>query len=272
MKAGTAAGVFGGRNKKPTRAIQRSSSSVRKPEHPVCAAPTNRRARCEYLATYLPNIDHSPFHQSSPIALVPMYLLQTTYLLTPSPPSPTCARSDSGISPLFDCMIDEAIVYPPELRSELPRREERPDRVYGLRATKRLERILTRVDKRPAASGQCIGDSVRSHPFRDDAEPVHFPFLLLEAKSEKGPESLSDAANQTAFSIRELLLLQQDLQLAAGEGGPDNCAEPLVWFLSYKGEEWKVCIAYIDKKTDVSRFVSIRVTLRFFYFFFYIYI
>jgi hypothetical protein len=167
-------------------------------------------------------------------------------------------------------MIDEAIVYPPELRSELPRREERPDRVYGLRATKRLERMLTRVDKRPAASGQCIGDSVRSHPFREDAEPVHFPFLLLEAKSEKGPESLSDAANQTAFSIRELLLLQQDLQLAAGEG-PD-CAGPLVWFLSYKGEEWKVCIAYIDKKTEVSRFVSIRVLCFYFYIFILIFI
>ncbi|KAK0620777.1 hypothetical protein B0T14DRAFT_522131 [Immersiella caudata] len=161
--------------------------------------------------------------------------------------------SDLGINLLFDCMIDEAIVYPPELQAKLPRREERPDRVYGLRATKRLDRILSRVDKRHGASGQCIGDSVRSHPFREDAEPVHFPFLLLEAKSEKGPDSLSDAANQSAFSIRELLLIQQDLQLAAEES-PDWDAGPLVWFLSYKGEEWKVSIAYIDKRVDCSRF------------------
>lgn len=157
---------------------------------------------------------------------------------------------------MFDCQIDEAIVYPPELQSELSKREERPDRVYGLRLTKRLERILCSADKRPSAPGQSIGDSIRSHPFRDDAEPVHFPFLLLEAKSEKGSDSLSDAADQTAFSIRELLVLQENLRVAAGEG-PDWDAGPLVWFLSYKGEEWKVCIAYIDTENDCKHYVSI---------------
>ena len=132
-----------------------------------------------------------------------------------------------------------------------------------MRATRKLERVLSSIDKRYSASGQCISDSIRSHPFREDAEPVHFPFLLLEAKSEKGPDSLSNAAYQTAFSIRELLLLQDDLQLAAGEG-PEWDAGPFVWFLSYKGEEWRVCIAYVDKESDGMLFVSLHPRLRYF--------
>ena len=165
------------------------------------------------------------------------------------------ARSEPGINPLFDCQIDEAIVYPPMLQSQLSRREERPDRVYGLRQTRKLERILGLPDKRPSANGQCISDTIRSHPFREDMEPVLFPFLILEAKSEKGSDSLSDAADQTAFSIRELLELQEGLRIAAGES-LDWEADPLVWFLSYKGEEWKVCIAYIDTQNGHKNYVS----------------
>jgi len=70
-----------------------------------------------------------------------------------------------------------------------------------------------------------------------------FPFLVLEAKSEKGAESLSRAADQTAFAIRELLLIQEDFRVAAGENAEWDSG-PLVWFLSFKGEEWKVCIAH----------------------------
>ncbi|GAB1311352.1 Heterokaryon incompatibility domain-containing protein [Madurella fahalii] len=165
---------------------------------------------------------------------------------------------EPGINPLFDCHIEEAIIYPPELQSELPKREEKPDRVYGLRSTRRLERILCSSDKRLSTPGQCIGDSIKSHPFREDAEPVHFPFLILEAKSEKGSDSFSDAANQTAFSIRELLMIQEDLRVASGDG-PDWDAGPLVWFLSYKGEEWKVCIAYIETENDCTHFRVVQI-------------
>lgn len=153
--------------------------------------------------------------------------------------------------------MDEAIAYSPELKAEMSKGKEMPDRVYGLRATRRLEHILSSTDKRHSASGQCIGDSITTHPFtKDDVEPVHFPFLVLEAKSEKGPDSFSDIASQTAFSIRELLMLQENLRVAAGEG-PEWEAGPLVWFLSYKGEEWRVCIAYMKAENNCKHFVSI---------------
>ncbi|KAK3297244.1 uncharacterized protein B0H64DRAFT_431222 [Chaetomium fimeti] len=160
---------------------------------------------------------------------------------------------DPGISPLFDYHIEEAMVYPPELKSELAKREEKPDRIYGLRSTRRLERLLSSTDNRPSAAGQCVGDSITSHPFRGDAEPPNFPFFVLEAKSEKGADSFSDAAYQTAFAIRELLLLQENLRAAAGEDREWD-AGPLVWFLSYKGEEWKVSIAYIEIKDGCQYF------------------
>ncbi|KAI0381180.1 hypothetical protein F5Y04DRAFT_281154 [Hypomontagnella monticulosa] len=154
---------------------------------------------------------------------------------------------DSGISPLFDDRVDEAINYPQELQSELPKRGERPDRVYGLRVTRRLERLLESKDRRPSARGGDVGDVVRSNPFREDGDPIIFPFLLIEAKSEKGAHSFSDIETQTAFAIRELLELQDGLRVASGEA-QDWEAGPLVWFLSYKGELWRVSIAYIEIK------------------------
>ncbi|KAL2192920.1 hypothetical protein P885DRAFT_5162, partial [Corynascus similis CBS 632.67] len=163
-------------------------------------------------------------------------------------------KAETGINPLFDYHIEEGIVYPEELKAELSRkRNEMPDRIYGMRATKRLERALNCLDKRPSASGQCISDSITTHPFGGDAEPVHFPFLVLEAKSEKGAESLSRAADQTAFAIRELLLIQEGLRVAAGEDAEWD-AGPLVWFLSFKGEEWKVCIAYVSVENGSQYF------------------
>jgi hypothetical protein len=138
----------------------------------------------------------------------------------------------------------------------MSKRDEKPDRIYGLRTTRRLEHILSSIDKRSSAGGQCIGDSIASHPFRGDEEPAHFPFLILEAKSEKGADSFTDMEYQTAFAIREMLVLQDNLRVAAGEGREWD-AGPLVWFLSYKGEEWKVSVAYMETENERNHFVSI---------------
>lgn len=173
---------------------------------------------------------------------------------------PNEPRDDSGINPLFDYHAEEGIVYPPDVKSELSKCKGIPDRVYGLRATRRLERILSSADKRRPASGQCISDTLVTHPFVGDSEPIHFPFLVLEAKSEKGSDSLTDAAYQSAFSIRQLLAIQEGLRVAAGEDA-DWDGGPLVWFLSNKGEEWKVCIAYIERKNDCKYFVSTRLPM-----------
>lgn len=131
--------------------------------------------------------------------------------------------------------------------------------MYGLRATRRLDRLLSSIDKRPSSAGKCLGKTIRSHPFNEDAEPIHFPFLLLEAKPEKSSDSFSDAEDQTAFSIREVLKLQDKLRSAAGDSTEWD-AGPLVWFLSFKGEEWRVCIGYIDTQSSVRHYVSLLPT------------
>ncbi|KAF5558568.1 hypothetical protein FMEXI_333 [Fusarium mexicanum] len=153
--------------------------------------------------------------------------------------------AEQGISPLFDDRAEEAIIYSRELRAELRKREHRPDRVYGLRVTERFSRLLD------------YARDIRTTPFRPDGEPLAFPFLVIEAKSEKGSDSFTDAEAQTSFAIRELLSIQQELAHAANEdqqwyGGP------LVWFLSYRGEQWRVFAAYIHNTTEKTFYRAVR--------------
>nr|RBQ99291.1 hypothetical protein FVER53263_00115 [Fusarium verticillioides] len=142
-----------------------------------------------------------------------------------------------GISPLFDDRAEEGIVYSSELRAELPKREHRPDRVYGLHVTERLSRLLS------------YAEDVRSSPFRLDGDPLVFPFLVIEAKSEKSTDSFTNNQVQTAFAIRELLSIQHELSQATNEGREWD-GGPLVWFLSYRGEEWRVSAAFVHTTAD----------------------
>ncbi|KAJ3533995.1 hypothetical protein NM208_g7734 [Fusarium decemcellulare] len=166
-------------------------------------------------------------------------------------------HTEQGIGPLFDDRADEAIVYDEEVRSQLPKREERPDRVYGLRRTKRLDRILCMDDKRLGSDGKTIEETLPTTPFRDDGEAIILPFLVLEAKSEKGGDSFTDMEVQTAFAIRQILLLQHGLYQAADEH-EDEGSGPLVWFLSNKGEQWRVAIGYVDSNGNSPRFLVTR--------------
>jgi hypothetical protein len=122
--------------------------------------------------------------------------------------------------------------------------------------TKRLERlILWSEDKRPSSGGRTIGECIRTSPLNaDGGEPVIFPFLVIEAKSEKGRDSFSDIEVQTAFSIRTLLKLQQDLRDAAGYDNESE-ASPLVWFFSYKGEQWRVSAAFVRNGRRIRSYV-----------------
>lgn len=123
--------------------------------------------------------------------------------------------------------------------------------------TNRLERLLLwSEDNRLSSDGKAIGQSIRTSPFRTDGEPVVFPFLVAEAKSEKGRDGFSDIEVQTAFTIYTLLELQQDLRDAAGEGSESELS-PLVWYLSYKGEQWRVSAAFVKHESGVRTYVRI---------------
>ncbi|KAF5599882.1 hypothetical protein FPANT_2987 [Fusarium pseudoanthophilum] len=155
------------------------------------------------------------------------------------------ALLDNGISPIFDDRAEQGMVCSPALQVELQKREVRPDRVYGLQATKRFGRLLE------------LTQGVRSNPFKPDGEPLIFPFLVIEAKSEKAGSSNSDIQLQTGFAIRELLMIQYELGEAAGEDGNWH-GGPLVWFVSYRGEDWRVSAAYIHKMDDEISYRVVR--------------
>jgi hypothetical protein len=83
---------------------------------------------------------------------------------------------------------------------------------------------------------------VRTNPFEDMIEPLLFPFLILEAKSES-PDGFHDVQSQTALPIRTLLKLQEDLQ--ASVTAAEHGSGPLVWFLSSRGDAWRVYGCYV---------------------------
>ncbi|KEF62473.1 uncharacterized protein A1O9_00446 [Exophiala aquamarina CBS 119918] len=160
-------------------------------------------------------------------------------------------RFDSGLNSIFDDRADELINHDPEIASQLPGRQK-PDRVYGFRATARFKRLLYCT---LSSSGTLIGESVKHSPFpnKNNNEPLLFPFLVLEAKSERGNGSFTQIETQTAFTIRTLLDLQYGLKKASGPGSQWK-AEPLVWFIGYKGEYWRISAAYVDDQVVPHRF------------------
>lgn len=127
--------------------------------------------------------------------------------------------------------------------------------------TKKLDQLLQySEDKRPSSGGKPIGESVKTSPFRADGASVIFPFLAVEAKSEKGRDGFSDIEAQTAFTIRTLLRLQQDLCDIADQDSEFE-ASPLVWFLSYKGEQWRVSAGFVKQEGAVQTYVRMMISL-----------
>lgn len=65
-------------------------------------------------------------------------------------------RIEQGVNEFFDGRAQEAIIQDTMLQFAMQERGE-PDRVYGLRMTKQLDRLLQWTeDKRPSAGGKMI--------------------------------------------------------------------------------------------------------------------
>jgi hypothetical protein len=97
-------------------------------------------------------------------------------------------------------------------------------------------------------------------PFRQVQDPVLFPFLVLEAKSEEG-DGFNDIETQTAFAIKKLLNIQLRLK-EANEKNRQWDTGPLVWFLSNRGDQWRVAAAYVQTERSEQHYVSCPVWLR----------
>ena len=114
------------------------------------------------------------------------------------------------------------------------RSAKRPDGVYGLAMTLSFAHYVNR------------GGRLKYSPF-SDGNPL-YPFLIIEAKSEKSEDGFVSVEQQSAASLKECLDLQ--LQLTNETGVP---LSPLVWFVGYRGDEWRLYAAVPHSGKIVSR-------------------
>lgn len=113
----------------------------------------------------------------------------------------------------------------------------RPDRVLGLGRTPELEHLLAAS---PSIPRTVIGEDM----------DMYFPFLVLEAKSEKNSVGFESIERQTVFPIRAMLDLQRNLEAASNVP-----FDPLVWFLANRGDEWRV-YACVPHRAHTVRYHS----------------
>ena len=163
---------------------------------------------------------------------------------------------DPGLNPLFSDRAEEVVLHDGSIQPALPKKEH-PDRIYGLRETYTFERTLSDLAK-PRDDQDIlripVRQAVRSTPFREDGDPLLYPFLILEAKSGKGQDSFDAIERQTAFPIRTLLKLQEDLAQQCSNH-PTWQDGPTVWFLANKGEEWRVSAGFVNPYEKDSGYV-----------------
>jgi hypothetical protein len=82
-----------------------------------------------------------------------------------------------------------------------------------------------------------IEDLIETSPFQNIGDPLLMPFLVFKAKSKDG-RGFQRCGIQTALPLWVLLNYQLQLQNQAGplseQGGP------LVWYIAYRGDSWRV--------------------------------
>ncbi|KNG85566.1 hypothetical protein ANOM_006655 [Aspergillus nomiae NRRL 13137] len=154
-----------------------------------------------------------------------------------------------GVNMVFSDRAEAAIKHDPPLPIQGRRRgqvSEEPDRVYGLRDTGSLRDVLNSINRHTVSDGnfQSLRETIEVSPFDDEGEQLLFPFLIMEAKSGKNGD-MAAVEMQTGFCIRRLLKLQHEL----GKAGEYRCGtfEPLVWFLSWSGEQWNVAGCFVKE-------------------------
>jgi hypothetical protein len=192
----------------------------------------------------------------------------------------------SGLNPLFSNRADQEFSYDPHFtasrkngehgkipssgKMQLPKR--RPDRLYGLRQTPHFETYLASParDVLDGTAAQAVADLmqtvdgnfeallvqnfIQATPFLQRGDPLLFPFLILEAKSEEG-HGHRNCGVQTALPIWALLKSQE--RLSDLSSCPlEELGGPLVWYISYLGDNWRISACYIATSRGQQTYVS----------------
>lgn len=166
---------------------------------------------------------------------------------------------DIGISNIFSERTQEACIDPDNSVSGVTKE---PDRIHGLNMTKNFEKLLGRRychDDKVVFAQQTVDQVVQfsMNPV-NGGKPLLYPFLIMEAKSEKSVDNFAQIEVQTCFPIRHALRLQHGLMNTPGNR-MDVPGGPLVWFLASKGESWRVYGAYmrVENETNEPSYVSL---------------
>ena len=135
-------------------------------------------------------------------------------------------RVDHNRPSIFSNKSDERVMHGNSgLEKEvIDQKYKRPDRVYGLSVTGSFAPFRERLTKASPFIGR--------HTL--------FPFLLVEAKSEKSASGFEEIERQTALSIRTCLKLQIDLDIESNQ-----VLDPVVYFFGFMGDEWRLYLAFM---------------------------
>ena len=157
-------------------------------------------------------------------------------------------RLESGISEIFSSRLQEIVYQTGEVDPNSYNPKKVPDRVHGLQRTKEFAEYLQRNyahEYSPRVPLRALEDilEVSIHP-ENGGDPLLFPFLILEAKGEKGAENFEHMEIQTQFPIRDMLQLQHQLTKLRGNTR-DVRGGPLVWFFCQPRRRlaslWRIC-------------------------------
>ncbi|KAL9574032.1 hypothetical protein ACKAV7_001808 [Fusarium commune] len=118
------------------------------------------------------------------------------------------ALLDNGISPIFDDRAEQGIACSPELLLDLPKREVKPDRVYGLQTTKRFNPLLELVP------------DIRSNPFKPDGFTLNHLLLIIDYIADWARdiyrEGIASSLQKLALSDSASLAHDEDVYSKAG--------------------------------------------------------
>lgn len=149
------------------------------------------------------------------------------------PPVLTVSRVRTNSPSIFSNKSDERVIHDTTGVREITidQKYKRPDRVYGLSITESFDQFADRLAK--------------YSPF--SAKHTLFPFMIVEAKSEKSDNGFHDIEQQTALSIRTCLKIHIDFEIESNQA-----FDPLVWFFGFRGDEWRLYVALPKNERTVS--------------------
>ncbi|OJJ04013.1 hypothetical protein ASPVEDRAFT_54268 [Aspergillus versicolor CBS 583.65] len=165
-------------------------------------------------------------------------------------------RDFHGVNMIFSDRSETSIHYNPPLPIQSGGRNKKkyelPDRVYGLIETDNLKALLDSADGRVSDDGEekVLRDTLEASPFKPSREPLLFPFLLIEAKSDTSGDS-AGVEMQSAFAIERLLRVQDQLRPAT-DAETGWITEPVVWFFGWHGQDWYVKGSFISDATGLD--------------------